>query len=446
MPYRSTGRLANETASKLGHLDVLNSQFVKEVVEAFEFPEMTEEAGEEKWESFSVNTSKALPIVFATDGSFQIVRSGRPPYREVGFVKTALLRIDQRLLADIDIRYPHPHKLREVMRESALYHSTVFPMKGVELPKTPWMLAVRHLIKDSLLDPRTMDAGIWDTLKWLLYKKWQPNPKSTSPAFECPSCNLKHPGLNHDAENALCTHCGEAIGLVDIIGLHMEMFDDGASQSLAKAYMNIHELLLLFSAIRYFWEHNRRMLGRTLFLKDGPLALRAQYTKLVPNIREFLSYAAEAGCAVHLVGQEKSGKFLDHLQVIQRHTEPYKTTDDPGYFILSHDYIRQRVQRVQQSQYQYGERTNYGEKIFTKLTPYHSMVLNVAIKAYSKDNDFPSTAADFIGLEEILSTLPGLISHQHEGALMPIELAHGVASLSSYPSAKILKLFAGIED
>lgn len=446
MPYHSTGRLANETASKLGHLDVLNSQFVNEVVDAFEFPEVTEEPGEETWVPFSLEVAKALPLVFATDGSFQIVRSERPPFREVGFVKTALLRMDPRLLEDIDRRYPHPHKLREVMRESALYHSTVFPLRGVEFSTTSWMDAVRQLIQDSLLDPRTRDAGIWETLKWLLYKKWDPNSSSPSPSFACPSCNVELAGLDHDTEGSTCPHCRSTVGLVDVIGLHMEMFEDGASQALATAYMNIHELLLLLSAIRYFWENNRRMLGRALFLKDGPLTLRGQYSKLVPNIREFLAFAAAQGCLVHLVGQEKTGKFVDHLQVIQRHTEPHKAGDDPRYFILSHDYIRRRVQRVRESQYQYGERTNYGEKVFTKLNPYHSMVLSVATGEYDNRDTFPSESTDFIGLDEILCTLPDLISHQHEGALIPIELAHGVASLSSYPSAQVLKLFTGIED
>ncbi|MFQ3613519.1 MAG: hypothetical protein SNJ68_07370 [Cyanobacteriota bacterium] len=30
----------------------------------------------------------------------------------------------------------------------------------------------------------------------------------------------------------------------------------------------------------------------------------------------------------------------------------------------------------------------------------------------------------------------------HEGGLLPVELANGVASLSTYPSARILKMFA----
>jgi hypothetical protein len=49
--------------------------------------------------------------------------------------------------------------------------------------------------------------------------------------------------------------------------------------------------------------------------------------------------------------------------------------------------------------------------------------------------------ADLIGLERILGTIPNMISRKHEGALFPIELANGIASMSSHPSARILQRF-----
>ena len=35
-----------------------------------------------------------------------------------------------------------------------------------------------------------------------------------------------------------------------------------------------------------------------------------------------------------------------------------------------------------------------------------------------------------------------LLSSRYEGALFPIELANNIASLSTYPSAKVLAMFA----
>ncbi|MGH9678508.1 MAG: hypothetical protein ACRD4Y_01010, partial [Candidatus Acidiferrales bacterium] len=61
---------------------------------------------------------------------------------------------------------------------------------------------------------------------------------------------------------------------------------------------------------------------------------------------------------------------------------------------------------------------------------------------YNPAGNFPKSD-DLIGLARILATLPTLVSHKFEGALFPVELANGVASMSSYPSAKVLQLFAG---
>jgi hypothetical protein len=47
-----------------------------------------------------------------------------------------------------------------------------------------------------------------------------------------------------------------------------------------------------------------------------------------------------------------------------------------------------------------------------------------------------------INIDHILATLPILLSSRHENALLPIELANSVASLSTYPSAQVLRLFA----
>jgi hypothetical protein len=56
------------------------------------------------------------------------------------------------------------------------------------------------------------------------------------------------------------------------------------------------------------------------------------------------------------------------------------------------------------------------------------------------DPNFPGPE-NLIGLPRILATLPSLISNKFEGALFPIELANGIASMSSYPSGKILQRF-----
>jgi hypothetical protein len=445
MPYQAGQRLGAERASKLGHLDVLQSAFVQRVIKSFDRPEP--EPGDSSTAPWAELSGKAQPLkyIFAVDGSLQVLKSEGAVPREVAFVKTALLHLDPNAIAKLDPVYPHPFALRKIMSDAALFHATVFPLKNIRIEGASWMVGVRNLIFESLRDP-TLEGEPFETLKWIIYQKWESEKQAPSPNYECPQCHVEQIGMPYDSDHAVCANCGEMIFVSDILGLHMEMADDGAAESLASAYMLIHENLLLFTAVRYFWERrNLKVLGDTLFLKDGPLTLRGQYSKIVPNIRAFLAFAKESGCDIHVCGQEKTGKFVDHLAGIVRLTPPREKDDPSRLAILSHDYIRDEVQRVQGSQYGYGFRTNYGEKVYIKLNPHHSMVLSIPTGAYINRDDAPSAIHDFIGLERIIATLPSLVSYRHESALVPIELVNGIASLSSYPSAKVLKLFAKLD-
>ena len=220
-----------------------------------------------------------------------------------------------------------------------------------------------------------------------------------------------------------------------MIGFHLEMGEDAAPDSVATAYMLIHETLLLFTGIRFFWDTKKyEILSNALFIKDGPLSLKGQYSKLVIPIRNFFEFAKNQGVSVHVVGQEKTGSFVDHLEIIARNAP------ENSLFVPSNDYIRKEIQHRPERSEPYGSRTNYGKKIFVKLDKYHHLVLSIPTGQYTVTDSIDV----FLGLDKILASLPHILSHRHECALVPVELANGVASLSSYPSAAILKVFASI--
>jgi hypothetical protein len=445
MAYEGGQRLtAAERASKLGHLEVVKSPFVKRLVDQFEYPAPSEEEpGKDLWREFDPTDIDPLTVVLAVDGSFQPVRSDTYPPRSIAFVKTALVRIDRRQLERIDKDLPHPVLMKALMADSALQASTVLPLRNVSVPGTSNYDLVRTIIRDSF----QIESGglVHHTLKWLAYRKWAPEQRSSSPEFRCPHCPRDVHGLPYDADAGTCGHCGGDLYLSDMIGFHLEMGEDQAPDSVASAYMLVHETLLLFSVVRHFWERGDfSSLRNILLIKDGPLALRGQYSKLVDNIRDLLARARDRNCPIHIIGQEKSGRFVEHLDEIQRFAKPNSKDDLPHYAVLSHRYICQQVDHAPERVNPYGLKTNYGEKVLAKLDSHTAMVLSVPTGEYNPAQDFPATIDDFIGLDRILATLPALMSYQHEGALMPIALANGVASLSSYPSAAVLKLFAGL--
>ena len=429
MPYTRGDRLPVEKASKLGHLDIIRSPLVNKMIACFEEPDAPPISGEAKWEGLPPPCTP-LAIVFAVDGSYQIVESPRPPYKALAFVKTALFRLDRPAINALDKANPHPYAIRDIMQDAAAYHATVFPMRHVVLPGMNVYDAVRHAIFQSIND-ELLEGEVFETLKWLAYEKWDGLDKNIPP-FECPHCESQQATLSYDADKGPCPMCGEELLLTDMLGFHQTMGQDYAPDSTASDYMGVHETLLLFTGVRHYWENNPDVLDRTLFIKDGPLSIRAQYSKLVSAIRRFLSYARAAGVVVHLVGQEKTGAFLDHLTLVR------DTAPSGSMFIPSDKYIRENIQHRGTSGAPYGRDTNYGAKVFVKLSDRHSMVLNVPTGQFNPN----SKQEDLLGFPRSLWTLSELTSSKYEGGLVPVELANAVASLSTYPSARVLRLFA----
>jgi hypothetical protein len=323
------------------------------------------------------------------------------------------------------------------LRDSTAYHSTAFPLRNIWIPEVPNIYhAIRRIIFESIKDASDhMQGEIMETFKWIIYEKWSGGRKQLPP-FACPHCYSRYKKMGatflFDEEIGKCSLCGEEIYVTDMIGFHLVMGEDYAPEEIPSTYMAIHETLLLFTAIRYFWENDRKYLSNCLFVKDGPLSIRAHYKKLVQPIRNFLAYAYDQGYPIHIIGQEKSGGFFDHFQFIS------KNLPSGSSFVPRDHYIRKEIQGRSLSGAEYGKYTNYGAKIFLKANEHHNMVLNIPT---GKFNANPSTK-ELIGYERIIATLPKIISNRYEGALLPIELAHGIASLSTYPSAKILRLFS----
>lgn len=433
MPYNAGNKLPGERASKLGHLDVLKSPLVQQLVHNFEQDTQVVPPKDLGWQALP-EPGKPLDLIFAVDGSIQIIQDELPPHKSVAFVKTALLRLDQVALAKIDKETPHPFAIRDLMAESALYHATVFPLRHVQIPGMTVYDAVRETIFQSMKDA-SLDGQPMETLKWLAYEKWQ-SVKKELPGFQCPHCENENATLPFDAEEGTCANCGNKLFITDMLGFHLEMVQDAASDSVATAYMNIHETMLLFTGIRYFWETNKENLKRCLFIKDGPLQIRAQYSKLVNPIRRFLLHAYNEGVPIAVLGQEKTGNFTDHLALIGR--------DAPAdhYFIPDHTYICEQIQHRPASGAPYGADTNYGVKVFVLYGERYKFVFNVPINESMRNFIVKPEADSLIGFDRILGTLSKLLSSRFENGLMPIELANSVASLSTYPSAQVLKLFA----
>lgn len=171
MPYQYGKRLPGERASRLGHLEVLKSKLVNELINSFETGGFNDIDMSIPWQNIS-SSSEPLRIIFGIDGSMQPLQSESPPYKKIAFIKTALLRIDQFALSKVDKDSPHPFVLKDILSDSALYHSTVFPLINVTIPNLNTYHAIRQIIFESMKDD-SLDGEPLETLKWIVYEKWK---------------------------------------------------------------------------------------------------------------------------------------------------------------------------------------------------------------------------------------------------------------------------------
>jgi len=257
MPYKQGDRLPGERASKLGHLEVLKSELVNKLIKEFEGNNLPSCSSIPLWEPIP-EIEDPLTIIFGIDGSLQFIESEVFPYKRLAFVKTALLRVDQWALSKVNKESPHPLALRDILSDSAIYHATVFPLKHISVPGLNTYHAIRQIIFESLKDS-SLNSEPMETLKWIAYEKWD-GKKKNLPLFECPHCESEEATLLFDSELGNCPKCNGELFLTDMLGFHQDMAPDFASDSIATSYMQIHEVLLLFTGIRYYWEKNKDIL------------------------------------------------------------------------------------------------------------------------------------------------------------------------------------------
>ena len=437
MPYQKGSRLPGERASKLGHLEVIKSPLVQKLCQNFEDPKYIPGMSTATWQPLP-SDGEELKIIFSSDGSIQTIETPQPPNKAIAFVKTALLKVDQYAISKLDKETPNPFAIRDLMKDSALFHATAFPLRHVSIPGKTIYNAVREIIFESVKDDglnNALDGAMMETLKWIAYEKWNPKPKDSLEKFGCPHCHKDVATLPFDQEKGNCPECESEIFITDMFGLHLSMQEDFAPNQVASDYMAVSETLMIFTPIRYFWENNKEVLKNCLMIKDGPLSLRATLAKLSAPIRRFFKFAKESGIEVVMIGQEKTGAFVDHLHLIGNNAP------SGSIFIPNNTYVRSEIQHSNLKGI-YGSDTNYGAKVFIKYNDYHKLVINVPTGERGEFVENPSTS-HLIGINKIIATLPKILSNRHEGALLPIELANGVASLSTYPSAKVLELFSG---
>lgn len=423
------GSLYGERAGKVGYSDMLkyleNTNALQGII--LDNNKKFKQDFLHMWNEFDYKDKEILKKIKVVDGSYLI---GNIENAEVGFIQISSidLRMDDIVGIDDESSY---YKYIDNKENSEKFQIMIL-LKGLHYEKSDTFDSSRKFLYKNLSEK------LKETLKWILYKKWDIKLKEKSPKFQCPCCEDEIE-MDFDLEESFCSKCNEHIYITDVLSLHILMKYDGKGNEIVSSCMNILEMLMLFTTIREKWQiSNKNEISEYLFLKDGPMLFTGQLAKIVARIRDFLEYTKQEKRVVHILGVEKSGHFVEFLEKNKQYLK--EKYDKTLYAVLTHKYIRDEIQCIPRRTGFYGERSNWGEKVLVMLDEDTSYVLNIPVGRYIKNNNRP-IETDFIGLDRIIATLKTIQSFKYHNALYPIVEVNEMVSISESELGKLLEEF-----
>lgn len=431
MSYSKNG-FPVEQASKIGQLRIIHDPVLQSVLGSFE----TSGAGAgaplvSVTGHVDLKAAAAIRRIVAIDGGEAVIPNPIRRERALGFVAAAALVLrmeDYERLSDDPMA--DPRDINKQMENRLWYKAAAIPLSGVSMPGMSVRETMRAVVNSTLSAANT---GLIETLRFLVYREWMPYwpVGEEPPSMRCLHCSVPFdlPYAAH-ASSFGCPKCGYQHYLSDYMGI-CEIADDFGRETSVSNLRNVLEVLILFDVIRKY-RHQREEIGKTLFLKDGPLMLRAQLARLVQPIRAFLTDLHVDGIDLHIVGVEKNGGLVS---LVDEFKESLPTPGD--YFLPSVKFLVEEVSGNEMPP-DYRNRVSFGAKVAVRLGPHHVVVLTVPTGQFLL-NPRPQ---DLFGLDQSVRVLSKLTSFRYPNALVPLVLANSMASIAQRPSNTILETFA----
>lgn len=427
MAYTSSGRLPIERASKIGHVKIIQEPRVQRLMEAFEGVDgAAEEMLGELSGTLDLSDAVGIENVVAIDGSHAAIPNTIKNHKRIAFITAGALAITRSDVASLKSNpVIDPRDLAKQLRGNSSSVVAVLPLSGVAIPGETVVDTIRRTVDDTL-----RYSGLYDTLRFLVSREWLSDYEMQE-HMDCIQCGRDFT-LPRSALQFRCPHCHQHHTLSDYLGIAQGPPNDWAKEEAAISLRSVLETLLLMGFLRLY--RNRPIvLSRTLFVKDGPLLLRAHLSRLVEPTRAFLKHLKELGRSIHVVGVEKTGDLVEHISLIA------DSLKEPGdYFLPTVCYLHERIQGVPFVEATYRNRVQYGAKIVVRLGTDHVVAFNVPTGDFITE----PRAEDLYGLRESMAVLSEMLSYSHENALIPLVLVNSAESISMNFSGDVLETFA----
>ncbi|WP_426568671.1 hypothetical protein [Streptomyces canus] len=463
MAYSSLhGRKPMERASKISHTNIIASQEVKDLLADCSIPRPADtQTVQDLLARVPQPANQTIKHVIAVDGSFSeaLVRDEYPSATITFFAFGSLIfKLDdlrqldrQTFIAPEDLA-----KLKKIQR-----YQFALPTRNISRNGLGLQDSIRLTLHEFLERHVDGESSLYDTLRWLIFRRWTSNPDARRALRYCPNkdvnqCAREEIVLTPDTPyRSECASCGGPIYLADVLRLHELVDDEQGASSVTYYLLSALETLALVNVIHALWDLKPILLREFLFIKDGPLALFGQVFSLIEPLRDlanFLSsYRDPADQSrvlplLNVVGLEKSGSFVEHAVQIEKSldkalSEAQAEGDIAGVVLpLSNEYIYKYVVPGNPGgTITYGQTTYWGGKLIFKARDGSTYVATVPTLGGHKS---APRLDDYINLVDVLDGVSELRCSMYDNALIPVALANRLVSLSEVPSSRILESFA----
>lgn len=384
--------------------------------------------------------------IIAIDGSTvtKPVQNGFPK-AEAALLNAAVIVIKTDELSSIgrnDI--PSPSQLRDLEKVHTM--SAVLPGQNVvgrnleeDTPKKFFRSTIRQELNFKL-DPN--HESLLETFLAITR-----NDVEVDRQFQCPieDCNYRISRLETDA---IC-NCDEKQQLypTDSLRTHERFYDSSSSEQAFTAFRMVTEHLLLVNIIRYFHRYRPlRWFDEIAFIVDGPLAifgmpawLKDHVQSEVARIHNDLVSKGHAGLLI--IGMEKSGEFLDHLEELDWHQSLGARQRLPNSTALAPttEYIFRHIRPNPDSKKAYGQAVYYGRKVLYKnKVGQHAVVMTPIVNSAGRERNGTDLSA-FPRLGESLDIVDDLYTHLYRDGFIPLVRAHAHAAIPLRQGQRILQ-------
>jgi hypothetical protein len=439
MAYGSQdGQHPAEYASKSAHSHLINDPAVQTFLRRCHRAGRTAQTPSLPVETIAFEPVADNPIrrVLAVDSGYrEIPLRDHYPAEVLGFFQFGALSVNLADLARLDRQpFTTPSAIAQLKQVRRL--KLVLPVRHITLRDHPSLTdSIRHTLHRFLRRP-LRGSSLMETLAWLIFAGYRPDPAPTWMLASCPHCEAHGIHLDRAAMTAgytfTCERCGGELLLTDVLRLHERIQDRLGGSDILGYVGSAVEQLLLVHIIRRALARDPRYLAETLLLRDGPLAFFGPTLSLQRAMRALVGYLFDAH-TLYLAGLEKSGAFVDYAHAIDEALPAGRV------ILLDTPTIHRHILpgKVDTSS-PYGKTTYYSHKLIVK-TPardLHVVTLPAPTLAVVPGR------SDYRHLAVILTNLAQLRCGLYEHAVLPIALVNRAVSLSRSPGAQILQRFA----